>query len=615
MGSAVGKSAARIVAEPFDAPVAHPHLTDCNTRGGEQMLGSPARRSKHVASHRPPMSEEQEEAAPNRLDAVMRALTEGMIVTDADGRVREMNPAAERLSGWRRAEALGRSYHEVLRLSAMGPGSDAPLALGPAREASAPTDWMLIARDNRRLLIRLRVVQIPGKDGPDGAAMAFTDVTEESLLAQDRTMRSTHDALTGLLNRDEFVRRVRQACERVPAPGLEHVVAILDVDQFHTVNDTLGHAAGDRMLRGLAADFRGRLRGTDLLARLSGDEFGVLLLDCAAGEGDAILEALLDTARRHQFSWDGHAVTTTVSIGAARVNGEAAHEAGVLSLVDAACFAAKEAGRDCVRYFDADHALTHQSDHMSIAAHLSAALDENRFVLCYQSVAPLDSPKDFVYRELLLRLRQQRGELIMPHRFIPAAEHYFLMNAIDRWVVHATLRHIAARPYDAVVSAINVSGQSVADGSFLPFVMRAFESSGVDPARVCFEISENVAVTRLTEVAHFMQRLAPVGCRFAIDHFGAGMASFGYIKNLPVHFIKIEGGLVRAMLHSRMDHSLVEAICRVGREMGVVTIAEHVERVALIQPLREIGVELGQGLAISPVELFDDGAARGSPAP
>lgn len=542
-----------------------------------------------------------------RLEAVMRALTEGLIVTDADGRVTEINPAAERLSGWRRADALGRSYHEVLRLSPLS-GEEGQLMLSASADGAAiqPAEWMLVARDNRRVLIRMRVVPIQGRAGPDGAAMAFTDVTEESLQAQDRSFRTTHDALTGLLNRDEFVRRVREACVAPAQSGREHVVAILDVDQFQAVNDTIGHAAGDRMLRGLAAEFRARLRPTDLLARLSGDEFGVLLRDCAPGEGDRLLEVLLETARRHQFSWDGHSIATTISIGAARIEGSAAHEARVLSLVDSACFAAKAAGRDCLRYYDPDRALTHQSEYPTVAAHLSAALDENRFVLCYQNVAPLDAPQDVVYRELLLRMRQQRGELILPHRFIPAAEHYFLMNAVDRWVVHAALRHIADEPYDGVVSAINVSGQSVADPAFLPFVMRAFESSGVDPARVCFEIAENVAVTRLTEVAHFMQKLSPVGCRFAIDHFGAGMASFGYIKNLPVHFIKIEGGLVRAMLHSRMDHTLVEAICRVGREMGVVTIAEHVERLELVEPLRSIGVELGQGMAISPIELLAD---------
>lgn len=532
-----------------------------------------------------------------QLDAVLRVLTDGLIVTDGEGRVIQINPAAERLTAWRRADALGRPHPEVLRISAMTEGAP---AIGVDAGTVQASEWMLIARDTRRLLVRMRVAQIPG----GGAAFAFSDITEESLLAQERSFRTTHDALTGLLNRDEFVRRVGEACASLPSPGREHVVAILDVDQFQSVNDSLGHAAGDRMLRELAVEFRGRLPSGHLLARLSADEFGVLLLDCPAQEGEALLESLLHAARGHRLNWDGQSVATSVSIGATRITGAANHEARLLSLVDAACFAAKNAGRDCLRFFDADHALTHRQDDISIASHLNMALDQERFVLCYQNATTLDDTRKIVYRELLLRLRHDRGELILPHRFIPAAEHYFLLNAIDRWVVSRALTELAAQPPDGVIHAINVSGQSISDPNFLRFVTRALETSAVDPARLCFEIAENVAVGSLTEVARLMRGLRPTGCRFAIDHFGSGMASFTYIKHLPVDFIKLEGGLVRSMLDSRMDRSLVEALTKVGREMGATTIAEHVERLALLAPLREIGVDLAQGMAISPIQLF-----------
>lgn len=546
------------------------------------------------------------------MNAVLRALSEGLIVTDAAGAVVEINPAAERLTAWRRADALGKPYHQVLRLSASSGNGQSALPFdnnqpAPAQDGAQNSEWMLLARDSRRLLVRLRVEPVQGARGAEGAAFAFVDITEESLLAQDRTFRTTHDALTGLLNRDEFVRRVAQACATLPQPGREHVVAILDVDQFAQVNETLGHAAGDRLLRGLAAEFRSRLRTRDLLARLGNDEFAVLLPNCLPEEGERLLDGLLRTARDHPLLWDGQRVPASISIGATRITEAANHEARLLSLVDAACFAAKQAGRDCLRFFDAEHALTHSSDSLSIAAHLSTALDQERFVLCSQDAAPLDQPDQPVYRELLLRLRHERGELILPHRFIPAAEHYFLLNAIDRWVIHAALKELAARPDDGVIHAINLSAQSIGDPAFLRFALSAIERSGVDPARLCFEIAEHVTVSRLTEVAQVMRTLAGAGCRFAIDHFGAGMASFSYIKNLPVAFIKVEGSLVRAMLDSRMDHSLVEAICRVGREMGASIIAEHVERLALLEPLREIGVDLAQGIAVAPIRLFSSG--------
>ena len=544
-----------------------------------------------------------------QLDAVLRALTEGLIVTDAAGCIAEINPAAERITAWQRAEALGRTCTEVLRLGSLTGNTGQP-ALGhdPGSLADiANGEWMLVARDSRRLLIQLRSAPVNGHDAAAGLALAFSDITQESLMAQERSFRSTHDALTGLLNRDEFVRRVGLACAAPAADGLEHVVAILDVDQFQSVNDALGHAAGDRMLRELALEFRSRLPAGHLLARLSADEFGVLLGDCTPQEGERVLESLLQAARSHRLNWDGHSIATSVSIGATRITAGAHHEARLLSLVDAACFAAKNAGRDCLRYLDADHALSHRADDLSIASHLSTALDQQRFVLCYQNAMTLDASQRIVYRELLLRLRHERGELILPHRFIPAAEHYFLLNAIDRWVVRSALLEIAARPPDGVIHAINLSGQSISDPGFLRFVIQAFADIPVDPTFICFEISENVAVTRLSDVARFMHGLRQVGCRFAIDHFGSGMASFGYIKNLPVDFIKIEGSLVRAMLGSRMDHSLVDAIHRVGRDMGVTTIAEHVERLELVEPLRAIGVDLAQGIALSPIQLFSTG--------
>lgn len=540
-----------------------------------------------------------------RLDAVLRALTEGIIVTDADGNIVEINPAAERLTGWPHNEAVGHPYEEVLRISAVGSGTAATaITFANHQAAIQGSEWMLVARDSRRLLIKLRSTPVSGVSGSEGVALAFTDITEESLLAQERSFHTTHDALTGLLNRDEFVRRVGQACSDLPQTGLEHVVAILDVDQFQSINDSLGHAAGDKLLRELAVEFRSRLGANGVLARLSADEFGVLALNCQPQEGEALLDSLLRTARAHRFEWDGHSISNSVSIGATRINVAANHEARLLSLVDAACFAAKNAGRDCLRFIDPDHALSHDPGDKSIAAHLTTALDEQRFVLCYQNATRLDQPEKVAYRELLLRLRHEQGELILPHRFIPAAEHYFLLNAIDRWVIHEALQQISALPLDDITYAINISGQSISDADFLRFVTKAISASRVDPARICFEISENVAITRLTDVARLMHGLRSIGCRFAIDHFGSGMASFSYIKNLPVDFIKIEGSLVRAMLDSRMDRSLVEAINRVGRDMGVITIAEHVERLDLLEPLREIGVDLAQGIAVSPIKLF-----------
>jgi len=548
------------------------------------------------------MQEEQPSNERQKLDAVLRALDEGLILTDAEGLITDMNPAAERLTAWRRGDSLGQPYDQILRLVPLNTEAAAPPLLALAAAGGASSDWMLTTRDHRRLMVRLRTAA--AQPVADCIAIAFSDITEETLLLQDHSFRSTHDALTGLLNRDEYVRRVRQACAAAPRRGCEHIVAILDIDRLGLANDTFGHAAGDKLLRELAAQLRGRLRGSDLLARVGGDEFGLLLLDCKPGEGAAILDALLQTARNYRFYWGGQSLAITASIGATRIITPAQHEARVLSLVDSACSAAKEAGRDRVLIFDHERALADRSDELGIASHLSSALDNERFVLCCQDAVQIQEPGRVRYRELLLRLRHDHDELVLPHRFIPAAEHYFLMNAIDRWVVHTALRHVAGVAEEDITYGINVSGQSISDPGFLHFVIKGFESSAADPRQVCFEIAENVAVTGLSETAHFMKRLGDLGCRFAIDHFGAGMAAFSYLKNLPVDYIKIEGNLVRAMLDSSMNRSLVEAICKVGREIGVTTIAEHVESLELMEPLRVIGVDLAQGMAIGPIRLL-----------
>jgi diguanylate cyclase (GGDEF)-like protein len=439
---------------------------------------------------------------------------------------------------------------------------------------------------------------------PGFNAITFSDITEETLLLQDHSFRSTHDALTGLLNREEFVRRVRQACAMPPRRGREHVVAILDIDRLSVANDTFGHAAGDKLLRELAALLRGRMRAGDQLARVGGDELGLLLHDCQPGEGMAQLESLLAAARGYQFYWGSQTLSITASIGATRVSSPAQHEARILSLVDAACSAAKEAGRDRITFLDPALALSDRSDDLGIAAHLSSALDDERFVLCHQDAVRIDDPQRPVYRELLLRLQHEHDELVLPHRFIPAAEHYFLMNAIDRWVTHTAIRQVAAHGNGGAVNAINVSGQSISDPGFLQFVIKTFESHAADPRQFCFEVAENVAVTGLSETVHFMQRLGDLGCRFAIDHFGAGMASFAFLKNLPVDYVKIEGSLIRGMHESAMNRGLVEAIARAARDLGITTIAEHVESLDLLEPLRALGVDLAQGMAIAPIRLL-----------
>lgn len=544
-----------------------------------------------------------------RADALLRAMSNGVILLDAQGLVLEFNPVAERLTGWTRAEAIGQPYPRVFRLG-LPANQEHPVecVLGDALPQPADrNDLYLQHRDGRRYAISLRTRPLPAATRQTGGAVVvFEDVSEMNLLTEELAYRATHDPLTGLLNRDEFEARARAALAEAKRSGVASVLCYIDVDQFKIINDTLGHVAGDELLHELAGELRSQLNETDVLARLGGDEFGVLLSGSDLKQARPVVEGLIDAARRFRFFWSGQTYAITISAGAAMIESTAENVTGAMSMADAACFVAKDAGRDRVRFAGEDDELSRRVVDMSLVGKIGKSLDENRFVLHYEDVVRIEQPDDIVYRELLVRMRDDDGKLLTPGAFIQAAERYFLMSALDRWVLHHALHGIAKLPADSVIYAVNISGQSLGDDKFLDFVLGEIDRSGVDPERLCFEITETSAVSRLTEAVRFMSRVADTGCRFALDDFGAGMASFSYLKNFRVDFLKIDGSFVRAMLGSRSDRGMVESINRIGHEMGLKTIAEHVESTALLEPLREMGVDWAQGRSIAWGRPFDE---------
>ncbi|HSW12346.1 MAG TPA: EAL domain-containing protein [Solimonas sp.] len=548
----------------------------------------------------------------NRMSIGLSLMREGLIATDAQGLIIEMNAAAERLTGWSRAEAMGQLHERVLRLvgGSSGAFDRSPVTICLREGRVGPpqnSDRVLVARDGRRLNLRCSVSALPAADGRiEGALLVFEDCTQISLLSEELAYRTSHDPITGLLNRDEFERRINSALLEARRSGGRHLLCYIDLDQFKVVNDVHGHFAGDEMLRQVAGVFRGSLRPEDALARLGGDEFGVLLEDSTLEQGMPLLEGLLDAARRNRFLWEGQNLNTTASMGVVEINAYSSGTARVLSLADSACYAAKDSGRDRIRVAAADDESARRHSQMSLVSKIGEALDRNLFTLHYEDVVRTASPQDVVYRELLVRMRGDNGELQPPAEFIAAAERYYLMTSIDRWVVQAALSGIARRGADGVMYGINISGLSLSDEKFLNYVISRFDTYGVAPEQVCFEITETAAISHLTEARRFIEKLSGIGCRFALDDFGSGMASFSYLRNLPVHFIKIEGSFVRTMLANRLDRGMVEAINRIGHDMGLKTIAEHVEDASLIAPLHAMGVDWVQGHAIAMPRPFDE---------
>jgi diguanylate cyclase (GGDEF)-like protein len=420
---------------------------------------------------------------------------------------------------------------------------------------------------------------------------------------------ASHDALTGLLNRREFEQRVRAIVEHHDAEDGQHAVLYLDLDQFKVVNDTSGHAAGDELLRQVGALLRPRLREGDVLARLGGDEFGVLLPHCPPAPALRIAEALRKAIVDFRFAWKNRSFTIGVSIGLVNLADGPHTLASALSAADAACYLAKDKGRNRVQvYRPEDSEVALRRGEMEWVHRLHRALAEDRLCLFSQPICAMHAPGAHSdHQELLVRLIDENNELIAPIAFIPAAERYHLMPSIDRWVIRTAFRVITELRAAGNVGgtyAINISGASIGDDQFLDFVRESFARFRIPHASICFEITETTAVTSLSKAADFIGALREPGCRFALDDFGVGVSSFTYLKQLPVDFLKIDGSFVKNMLNDPVDAAMVEAIHRIGRVMGKQTIAESVETAATLDALRSVGIDYAQGNAIAVPSMF-----------
>lgn len=432
--------------------------------------------------------------------------------------------------------------------------------------------------------------------------------------AAEATIRhmAYHDSLTGLVNRAEFERRLDAVVEDSRATGETHALLYLDLDQFKLVNDSCGHLAGDELLRRLARHLQGHIRGSDTLARLGGDEFGVLLKSCPVERAIRIARTLLDAIRDYPFIWGERTFKVGASIGLVRVAGDDGTQE-LLSLSDMACYAAKERGRNRVHVYTAgDAEVSRRRGEMNWIQRLRAAMENHGLLLYRQRIRALQGATS--HSELLLRMRSDKGGVITPERFIPAAERYNLMPEIDRWVIqHACGQlqglHRAGHPTDPGSLFINLSATSLSDGGLVGYIRDQLRSHGIAPGRIGFEITETAAIADFDCAMKLITALREHGCRVALDDFGTGMSSFSYLKSLAVDFVKIDGGFVRNMLADRMDGAIVEAINNIGHIAGIRTVAEFVESDAILHRLTALGVDYAQGWAVGRPRPFTDPAA------
>lgn len=422
-----------------------------------------------------------------------------------------------------------------------------------------------------------------------------------------------HDALTGLVNRVEFENSVRHAL-RTANEGSRHGLLYLDLDQFKVINDTCGHVAGDELLRQLATLLKEPIRESDTLARLGGDEFGVLLVHCSLEQAQSVAERMLQLIREFRFGWQDKTFAIGASAGLVMIDGSGHTLSDLLRAADMACYAAKERGRNRVQIYRPDDAeLLQRHGEMQWISRLQRALEEDRFVLFSQTIVPLSPEGDGNRQaELMLRLRNDDGTLILPGAFIPAAERYSLMPELDRWVVRHAFAYIARQGRSGSQGAlgkcfINLSGATLSDDGFAGYVREQLRAQAVPPESICFEITETAAIANLSSALEFIGEVKGLGCRVALDDFGAGLSSFSYLKTLRADYLKIDGSFIRDMLEDPMDAAIVEAINSVGHVAGLKTIAEFVETEEIRVALAKIGVDYAQGYGISlPAALAPD---------
>ncbi len=431
---------------------------------------------------------------------------------------------------------------------------------------------------------------------------ASYDTLQEKVRAATAKLswQASHDSLTGLLNRGGFEDALKQVWESAQSEdGAHHCLLYVDLDQFKVVNDTSGHQAGDELLRQLSVRMRQALRGSDIVARLGGDEFGVLLTHCDAATGGVLGEKLRHMIQDHRFNWEGRIYQVGASIGLVEIDRHWPDTVHLMSAADAACYAAKDAGRNKVRlYRHGDEDVARRRGEMEWVGRLNKAMAEDRLMLYFQPIVALGKPDMPPHFELLLRL-EDGAQPIMPMAFIPAAERYQLMPQLDRWVIQHALSQCAngllGIPAEGAVIGINLSGASLSDARFQSFIREILGRHAQAAPRLCFEITETAAMSNLDSVLALIQDLKALGCHFALDDFGSGLSSFAYLQSLAVDFIKIDGAFVRDMVRDPVDAAMVEAIAKVARIMGIRTVAEFVEDGETALALQALGVDYAQG--------------------
>lgn len=561
-----------------------------------------------------------EEAFYNEKETAMvtlAAIYDAVITTDEFGSIRYLNPAAERLTGANKEAALGKDLHEIFRLVNELTLADLPnpvqKIITEKRRVKYHDHVVLINQNGVENYIELSASPIFDRtERLKGVVIVFQDISQSRKLFKQMSYHATHDHLTGLFNRKKLEEHLREIFVRAREENSTHALCVIDLDMFKVVNETCGHTAGDELLRQMGGFLRSFLGTQVFLARSGSDEFGIIFENKSIGEAMELAQEIRKEAYAMRFEWNGRVFVIRVSVGLVSISAQSESVSRLLNAVDEACYVAKEQGGNRVNvYTPEDTQLARRHAEMQWIARITRAFDENRFMLYRQTISPIDPRlSSDEYYEILIRMRGDDGKVIPPALFLPSAERYNLMPAIDHWVVKHTfaayekIKLLSEFNERNLRCSINLSGASLNEEGFLDFIIDQFVQYDVPTSMITFEITETVAIQNIKKATHFIASLKKRGCKFSLDDFGSGLSSFSYLKNLPVDFLKIDGSFIKDILDDPVNFAMVNSINHMGHILGMRTIAEFVENEAILEKLKEIGVDYAQGYVIAhPIPL------------
>jgi len=539
----------------------------------------------------------------------LESIGEGVITTDRNGTIDYMNEAAEQLIGGTRSTGLGKRLLDLIGLvdevDRGALGDPVAKCLSERRRINLGRRALLLSKHaDREFSTELTASPIRGPDGQiAGCVVIFHDVSELRGIAREMSYQASHDALTGLVNRAEFERRLGAALDSARGEGVGHVVAYLDLDRFKIVNDSSGHIAGDNLLREISTLLKQHVRDSDTVARVGGDEFAMLLAGCPLDKARQIADDVCGAVAEHKFAWQDRTFDIGVSVGLVEVGKDSGSAESVLAAADSACYVAKQQGRGRIHvYSTRDEVLARERGEIQWLQRLQRALKENEFELYVQPIIAVGGRSESgPAAEILLRMRDESGKSILPAHFLGSAERYQLMSHIDRWVVQAALTAIAGgAPHlpNGRTCSINLSAQTLGDDDFLEFVVDVLDHTGVSPDKICFEVREAAVVGQLDQARRFINVLHGIGCRFALDDFGSGIGSFSNLKHLALDYLKIDGVYTHDLENDGVNREMVAAMVKLARTLDFQVVAEQVEDQASFEALRTLGVDFVQGFVI-----------------